>query len=216
MNSWEKRFYVLAFTSLFIILELGAFLQKQTALLKQERQQFASQYSTLYQGFSLIQEKTRKLHDDPVYGWPIAEEDFDRISSVFGYRLLLNPFTGGSKSSNHKGVDLVGTHHARVIAVSDGVVIENYPPPNGFFKGHPLLGGMIKIKHTDGTYSVYGHLSASYVSEYGSKRFVKRGQVIGRTGDTGQSYGEHLHFELHDKNDVSIQPLFYIDNPLIQ
>jgi len=192
---------------------MGAEIENLLGKIESNNQQENILLSMYSQSLNYLQPIEKKLHDKPIYGWPIKVEDYDRITSVFGYRLLYNPFTGGSENSHHKGLDLVGTRHARVVAVADGVVVENYPPPNGYFKGHPLLGGMIKIKHTDGTYSVYGHLSAVYVSEYGRKRFVKKGEIIGRTGNTGKSLGEHLHFELHNKDDVSIQPLFYLKNP---
>ncbi len=171
------------------------------------------QNSMLLQSINYVQDVRIKLREEPIYEWPIHIDDYGRITSEFGYRQLLNPFTGGSKDSNHKGLDLSGVYHARVTAIASGVVVENYPAPNGFFKGHPLLGGMVKIKHTDGTYSVYGHLSITYVSEYGSKKYVEVGEVIGRIGNTGQSFGDHLHFELHDVNDQAIQSLFYLKDP---
>ncbi len=176
---------------------------------------FVVQNSMLLQSLNYTQEVQTKLRDEPIYPWPIHVDDYDRITSEFGYRQLLNPFTGGSKDSEHMGIDLAGTYHARVLAVADGIVVENYPAPNGFFKGHPVLGGMVKILHTDGTYSVYGHLSVTYVSEYGSKKYVKAGDVIGRIGNTGMSYGSHLHFELRDENDEAIQSLFFLDDPTL-
>ncbi len=214
MEYWKKKFYILFFISLFSIMGLGSAVEAQYDAAKVDRSISKQTIFFLNTSLSYLQERWGKMHDEPIYGWPIHLDDFDRMTSEFGYRVLYNPFTGGSKDSEHKGIDLVGTHHARVTAVSDGIVVENYPPPNGFFKGHDVLGGMIKIQHTDGTYSVYGHLSATYVSEYGSRKYVSAGDVIGRTGDTGMSYGEHLHFELRDEDDKSIQSLFYLKNPL--
>jgi len=158
----------------------------------------------------------KQIHDKPIYPWPIMIEDYDRMTSEFGYRQLLNPFTGGTKDSNHTGVDLVGTHHARILAIADGEVIEYYPAPNGYFKGDPVFGGKVVIKHDDGRYSMYAHMDLIYnISEHGKNRFVKKGQVIGRTGNTGMSYGEHLHFELWDENKNPIQSLFYLDDPKV-
>lgn len=160
-----------------------------------------------------MQDVQLELQEEAIYGWPIHLEDYIRITSEYGYRHLLNTNTGGSSSSEHKGLDLIGFPHARVTAVSDGTVVDHYPPPSRRFKGHPILGGMIKLKHTDGTYSVYGHLSSTYVSEYGVGKYVTAGQVIGRTGNTGQSQGEHLHFELRDVDDEATQPLLYLKDP---
>lgn len=94
---------------------------------------------------------------------------------------------------------MVGTWRAQVVSIADGVVTEHWPAPGtphpngGEFQGHDIYGGMIKIRHDDGTESVYAHLSSSRVHE-GTE--VKTGQVIGRVGDTGKAKGEHLHFEL--------------------
>lgn len=157
-----------------------------------------------------MEEFKENIKDDPIYEWPIAVDDYDHLTSEFGYRLLVNPYTGGARDSEHIGIDLTGTTHARAVAISNGVVVEHYPAPNRYYKGHPILGGMIKIKHTDDSYAVYGHLSTTYVSE-GDK--VIANQVIGRIGNTGMSFGEHLHFELRNQDDVAIQPLFYLKNP---
>lgn len=137
---------------------------------------------------------------------PMAGDDFKRLTSPYGYRELINPFTGGTSESVHKGVDILGTFRARIIAVGAGTVIEHYPPANGFFKGHPVLGGMIKIDHGDGWSSVYGHLSTTYVYE---GQIIEAGAVIGRQGNTGQSYGAHLHFELQYNNET-VQVLKFV------
>jgi murein DD-endopeptidase MepM/ murein hydrolase activator NlpD len=113
-----------------------------------------------------------------------------RISSSFGFRE--NPM-GGGEFNMHKGLDLVGPKNSPVIAVMDGVVVENWPPPNGYFKGHPIYGGLIIIKHANGLYSLYAHLSKGFVK---TNMKVKQGDAIGIQGSTGISTGDHLHFEL--------------------
>ena len=137
---------------------------------------------------------------------PMHKDDYLRLTSPFDYRELINPYTGGTRESVHKGVDILGTYRARITAIGAGRVIEHYPPPNWFYKGHPVLGGMIKIDHGNGWQSVYGHLSATYVKE---GQIVEAGAVIGRQGNTGKSYGSHLHFELQYNNEV-VQPLKFV------
>lgn len=147
-----------------------------------------------------------------LFSLPMHEEDYLRITSPYGYRQLINPFTGGTRESIHKGVDYLGTHNylgthkARIIAIASGIVIEHYPPPDGYYKGHKTLGGMIKIDHGNNWTAVYGHMSSTYVRE---GQFVHKGAVIGRQGDTGLSLGDHLHFELR-YNDDSVQPLKFV------
>ena len=117
---------------------------------------------------------------------PIEEYE---ISSRIGLRT--NPM--GGIDYFHKGVDLVGKHHAPVKAAAYGKVIAHWPPPNYYFKGHPVFGGTIIIFHGGGLYTLYGHLSKTFVHE---RDMVQQGQVIGLQGNTGKSTGEHLHFEV--------------------
>ncbi len=120
------------------------------------------------------------------------------ISSGTGYRN--DPMGGKEGSQLHKGVDMVGPHHAPVRAAAGGVVAEHWPPPNGYFQGHPIYGGLIVIDHLDGTFTLYAHLSSTTVT---TGQRVEAGQIIGRQGDTGITTGEHLHFE------VIVDPLSY-------
>ena len=123
------------------------------------------------------------------------------ISSGSGYRN--DPMGGKEEFQLHKGIDLVGPHHAPVKAAAAGVVVEHWPAPNGYYKGHPFYGGLLVIDHLNGTLTLYAHMSITYVGE-GER--VEAGQVIGRQGNTGISTGEHLHFE------VIVDPMIYFTN----
>jgi murein DD-endopeptidase MepM/ murein hydrolase activator NlpD len=139
-----------------------------------------------------------------VAGWSLEllpPMDSYWISSGSGYRD--DPMGGKDESQLHKGIDMVGPHHAPIKAASSGVVVEHWPAPNGYFKGHPMYGGFVVIDHLNGIHTLYAHMSSTYVGE-GDR--VEAGQVIGRQGDTGISTGEHLHFE------VIINPLIYLTN----
>uniref|UniRef100_A0A6M3LZV0 Putative peptidase n=1 Tax=viral metagenome TaxID=1070528 RepID=A0A6M3LZV0_9ZZZZ len=111
-------------------------------------------------------------------------------SSGFGYRA--DPM-GGSIERLHAGRDLRGPHNAPVLAAADGIVREVWPPPDGYYTGHPVYGGMVRVEHTGGVFTLYGHMSAVVVTE-GQPVWV--GQRIGTQGSTGLSTGEHLHFEV--------------------
>ena len=121
------------------------------------------------------------------------------ISSGAGYRD--DPMGGKEESQLHKGLDLVGPPRSPVKAAAAGIVAEHWPAPNGYYKGHPVYGGLLVIDHLDGTFTLYGHLSTTYVGEGES---VEAGEIIGRQGNTGISTGEHLHFEL------IVNPLLYL------
>ena len=126
----------------------------------------------------------------PPYCQPLEQV---RISSGTGYRM--DPM-GGATESLHKGVDLVGPVGAPIVAVLAGVVVEHWLTPGEhwgkMYYGHPVYGCLIVIDHGNGLFTLYGHLSESYVHE-GWR--VEAGQVIGRLGDTGITTGPHLHFE---------------------
>ncbi len=113
-----------------------------------------------------------------------------KVSSYFGFRR--NPM-GGEEFNLHGGIDLVGRKDAEIYSIYDGIVAEHYPPPNGYFKGHPTFGGMIVVYHGNGLYSVYAHLQKSFVK---TGMEITKGQTIGIQGSTGKSTGDHLHFEL--------------------
>jgi murein DD-endopeptidase MepM/ murein hydrolase activator NlpD len=83
----------------------------------------------------------------------------------------------------HLGYDLAVTQHTPVVAANDGVVI--YAAYFGIY------GNAVIIDHGCGLQTLYGHLSSIGV-KVGDR--VKRGQTIGRSGQTGLAGGDHLHF----------------------
>jgi murein DD-endopeptidase MepM/ murein hydrolase activator NlpD len=137
-----------------------------------------------------------------MYLCPIHNDDYIGLTSAYGIRT--SPFTG--MPADHQGVDLYGTWHARIVAIADGIVLDYYPPPDGYYKGHKVYGGMLRVQHNDGSIALYAHLSISYVIE---GEHVTAGKVIGRQGRTGIADGEHLHFELV-VNGERVNPLKYI------
>ena len=72
-----------------------------------------------------------------------------------------------------------------VKAAADGVVFDVQWAKTGY-------GYHVRIRHADGSITIYGHLSVIKVSK---NQIVKCGQVIGISGNTGFSSGSHLHFE---------------------
>ena len=115
------------------------------------------------------------------------------INSGFGYRN--DPFT--SKPRFHYGQDITVSSGTNVYAPADGVV--KYASRQGGF------GKVIKLDHGYGYRTIFAHLSKFYV-KWGQK--VKRGDLIGKSGNTGRSAGPHLHYEVH-RNGVPQNPLDY-------
>lgn len=139
------------------------------------------------------------------YQFPIHPDDFLMYTSAPGYRI--SPVLKIAVS--HQGLDIAAVWRAQVLPVADGVVVEHWPPPGadgGLFKGHPVNGGYIVIRHDDGTETHYAHLATTYVRE-GQR--VKKGQVIGRIGDTGLCTGPHLHLGMK-KGGKFVNPLLFL------
>ena len=85
----------------------------------------------------------------------------------------------------HGGIDIANSIGTPILAASDGVVID-VGPTGGY-------GNWVKLRHNDGTVTLYGHLSAWNV-EVGQR--VWAGDQIAKMGNTGNSTGPHLHFEV--------------------
>lgn len=101
------------------------------------------------------------------------------------------PILGGHKTQGlhgHNGIDIGGTVGMPILAAADGTIV--IARPSGYNGGY---GEMVMIKHTNGTQTLYAHLSGVYVSE---GQNVNQGDTIGALGNTGHSTGPHLHFEI--------------------
>lgn len=98
-------------------------------------------------------------------------------------------------SHKHSGQDFVVPTGTPVMAVHTGTVVK--AGPNGGGDG-PAYGNAIVIKHSDGKYSQYAHLSRIGVHVGQS---VSTGQTIGKAGATGNTTGPHLHFEIRTTPD---------------
>jgi murein DD-endopeptidase MepM/ murein hydrolase activator NlpD len=106
-----------------------------------------------------------------------------RMSSRFGYRI--HPIF--HTRTLHSGVDLASPAGTPIYAAGDGV-IERAQWVSGY-------GRYVMIKHVNGYETGYGHMSRfADISVVGNK--VRQGQIIGYVGSTGNSTGNHLHFEI--------------------
>lgn len=133
---------------------------------------------------------------------PMNETDYI-VKSKFGPRIA--PIPGAS--TNHGGVDLAtrGQIGKPIYAIADGVIMQTgYQSP-----GNPEVGfGLrIRISHIDDYESVYAHLSST--AQHDLNQVVRQGDIIGYSGNSGNSSGPHLHFELH-RFGLKIDPLRYI------
>jgi len=122
---------------------------------------------------------------------PISSLD-SWITCGFGVRK--SPFTGLPEF--HSGLDIFAMRGTPVIAPGDGKVL--------FVGVNGQLGKTVKIRHNAHYETVYGHLSGYAVKV---NQIVKRGEIIGYVGKTGNSTGYHLHYEIHkDKKPIDPFP----------
>lgn len=121
---------------------------------------------------------------------------------------------GGNNS--HLGIDLVGANYTidDVIAHSSGVVIliQTGRVNNPGSTGNESYGNFVKIDHGNGWQTLYAHLQTVDVV---LGEDVIQGQLIGTMGNTGNSYGAHLHFEVW-KDNVRVDPYQYLDRNLFE
>ena len=154
------------------------------------------------------------------YYWPIGSDETTNeggvnmatgspatvtITSPFGYRS--SPTAGAS--NNHMAIDIGGGvgGQTNIISAEDGTVIA---VNSGCVAGNSTCGGRlgnyVKIQHSDGNITRYGHMySVSVVNG----QTLKKGQVIGKMGTTGTSTGNHLDFQIIVNGD-KVDPLNYV------
>ena len=114
-------------------------------------------------------------------------------------------------SSKHKGLDIVGEGHRTdyVTAHTDGEVIllatglVNSPGASG----DASYGNFVKLKHPNGYCTLYAHLKNVCVVK---GQTVKAGERLGYMGNSGNSYGAHLHFEIRTPGNERIDPEPYL------
>ncbi|MBT9136984.1 MAG: Murein hydrolase activator EnvC [Firmicutes bacterium] len=115
--------------------------------------------------------------------WPTT----GRVTSPFGRRW----------DGFHEGVDIGAPSGTQIRAAERGIVSFS-----GWGGGY---GNMVRIEHGDGYATLYAHASRLLVSV---NDVVERGQVIALVGNTGRSFGPHLHFEIR-RHDSPLDPLTF-------
>lgn len=123
--------------------------------------------------------------------WPLT--NYNTLSSLYGSRI--HPITG--KPNNHTGIDIPAPKGTPILAAKSGVVVTSVK------KGS--YGNYVVVSHSDGTSTLYAHMSVRSVKE---GQTVKQGQKLGEVGTTGSSTGNHLHFEVR-VNGSRVDPLNY-------
>lgn len=138
----------------------------------------------------------------------VKEQEKIKAATLDGVYFSVRPVTGtitsrfGANESirdhTHKGMDIAAPYGTKILAAAGGKVTYS-----GWMGGY---GNLIIITHENGIQTYYGHASKLYAS-VGDK--VNAGDTIAAVGSTGNSTGNHLHFEIR-KNGTQINPQKYI------
>lgn len=125
--------------------------------------------------------------------WPCP--NYSYISSEFGARV--HPITG-EWQSGHKGIDIASGKGNPILAAKSGTVVKSYLSSS--------YGNYVVVSHGGGLMTAYAHMSKRMVSVGDT---VSAGQQIGTVGSTGNSTGNHLHFEVYVDGAV-VNPMDYV------
>jgi len=125
-----------------------------------------------------------------VFIWPLSGD----VVSPFGWRE--HPVLGDRH--HHDGIDIDVAEGTLVHAAASGTVF--------FYGDQPGYGNVLILEHDNGFFTMYGHLSNSFVEQ---GRFVEVGQGVAQSGNTGISSGPHLHFEIRN-GQFPIDPFRYL------
>lgn len=123
------------------------------------------------------------------YAWPVQG---GRITQGFGMTSFAR--SGAYGGAGHNGIDIGAPNGTPVYATASGTVVSVGFNDNSY-------GKWVVIRHTDGYFSLYGHLSQQRVS---NGQAVNRGDRIGDIGSTGFATGPHLHFTIYLPNSLRV------------
>lgn len=124
--------------------------------------------------------ETKALFDGIPNGDPTGGQG--RISDNYGYRT--HPVLHHKQM--HAGLDFAMPVGTPIYATANGVVLSA--------RIQPGYGHMVEIRHNFGFGARYGHLNGKYLVKQGD--FVKKGDIIAYSGNSGLSTGPHLHYEI--------------------
>ena len=125
-----------------------------------------------------------------------VKTNIDRIRHIPSIRPVEGGYLNSSFGYRQDPIENVRRfHQGQDFSVPTGTPI--YAPADGVVKRAYYIGGFgnhIKLEHASGYSTTFAHLSKIFV-RHGQK--IKRGEVIGETGNTGRSTAPHLHYEVH-------------------
>lgn len=168
-------------------------------------------YATELTEFSTVDKTVDKLYEKKVvkvYSVGVAATGMNTSSKVVDLGIsLIRPVSGtitsrfgGRWGKNHKGVDIGAPKGTTIVAAAAGTVtVSQYGYSGGY-------GNYIILSHGNGIQTLYAHCTSLLVNV---GQTVSQGQAIATVGNTGNSYGNHLHLEVR-VNGVAQNPQNYV------
>ena len=157
-----------------------------------EKQKKADEAEKQYEAWVASQASTGSGVCAEGFRWPL--DVAGRVTTEFVATQNVN----GVIQTGHSGMDIAAPYGTPIKAAHDGVISST--------TGHWSYGNVVMVDNGDGVTTLYAHMSSIAV---GVGQSVKQGDVIGYVGSTGNSTGNHLHFEVRI-NGVKQNPRNYV------
>ncbi len=154
---------------------------------KPNKQRIKRTQQEYIEAMSVYNFKSNEIYWNKDFTYPMKS----KITSSFGTKRVYN----GQLKSYHSGTDFRAKIGTKILASNDGIVRISQ---NRFYSGNSIV-----IDHGAGIYSCYFHLSKM---NYKVGDRIKRGDILGLSGDTGRITGPHLHYSFRI-NAVQVDPL---------
>lgn len=139
------------------------------------------------------------------YGGPVNYTGNGQFTWPVPSSTMVSSEYGGRWGTLHAGMDIAAPEGAPIVAAEAGTVV--MAEGGGWGGG---FGTFAVINHGGGLMTLYGHMSSISVS---AGQTVGRGEVIGAVGNTGNSFGAHLHFQVTSNGDIytgTVNPRNYL------
>tara|TARA_B100000029_G_scaffold485607_1_gene539107 strand:- start:22 stop:732 length:711 start_codon:yes stop_codon:yes gene_type:complete len=191
----NKIFYLILFLILFLLsLSTFGIYRIFTPHPKQ------SEFNTIYDNQRNLTEILKKLVEDNSLDSNLMKnfnlkkiylKDISLVPNIMPVEGIVTNGINLKSNPPHNGLDIAAKFNSNVYAAQKGLVI--------FASSLDELGSTIIIAHPNNYYSLYSHLNKIFVSK---RDYVKGNQSIGTIGESGNSDGPHLHFEIWENSNI--------------
>lgn len=137
--------------------------------------------------------------------WPIKLVGVPEITSGWGVRMNELHELADEGIHYHAGIDINGKKGDDIVATAKGRVYQVWDETTSLGL-HPIYGRLIILSHDYGFKTYYGHQNKIIVKR---GQIVERAQKIGEMGNSGKSYGVHIHYEVR-KDNIAVDPMNFL------